>query len=85
MTIYKIAISRPAQKQLDKLQDAQASRLIDAIYKLADNPRPVGHKKLKGREGYRVRVGDFRVIYEILDDELLVTVLALGHRKDIYS
>lgn len=85
MAAYKITISRLAQKQLDKLPDILAFRLIEAIYELAINPRPVGYKKLKGRDGYRIRIGDYRIIYEIFDRELLINVVSLGHRKDIYN
>jgi mRNA interferase RelE/StbE len=85
MTIYTITISRLAQKQLDKLPNNIGDRLIDAIYELAKNPRPTGYKKLKGRDGYRVRSGDYRIIYEIFDSVLLINVVALGHRKDIYN
>ncbi len=85
MATYNITISRMAQKQLDKLPDNIADRLIDAIYALAENPRPVGYKKLKGRNGCRIRVGDYRIIYEIFDNLLLITIIALGHRKDIYN
>jgi len=85
MPAYKITISRPAQKQLDKLQDNIAERLIAAIYDLVNDPRPIGYKKLKGRDGYRIRVGDYRIIYEIFDNVLTINVVALGHRKDIYE
>ncbi|MBW7845755.1 MAG: type II toxin-antitoxin system RelE/ParE family toxin [Bacteroidia bacterium] len=56
-----------------------------AIYALADNPRPNGYKKLKGRNGYRIRVADYRIIYEVFYNFLLVDVIDLGHRKDIYE
>ena len=56
-----------------------------AIADLADNPRPYGYKKLKGEDAYRIRVGDYRVIYEINDDKIIVTVVMVGHRKDIYK
>jgi mRNA interferase RelE/StbE len=85
MPVYKITISKTAQKQLDKLQDNIANRLIEAIYNLAEDPRPTGCKKLKGRDGYRVREGDYRIIYNIFDNILLIDVIALGHRKDIYD
>jgi mRNA interferase RelE/StbE len=52
---------------------------------LADDPRPKGCKKLKGRDGYRIRTGNYRIIYEIFDTELLIDVIAIGHRKDIYE
>jgi len=85
MSVYKITISRPAQKQLQKLPDNIARQLTNAIYKLAENPRPVGYKKLKGRDGYRIKSRDYRIIYEIFDEVLLIEVVALGHRKDIYN
>jgi mRNA interferase RelE/StbE len=53
--------------------------------RLANDPRPAGCKKLKGRDGYRIRVGDYRIIYQIIDHVLVVEVVALGHRKDIYN
>jgi mRNA interferase RelE/StbE len=62
-----------------------ANRLIDAIYKLGENPRPAGYIKLKGRDGYRIRVGGYRIIYEIFDGILLIIVVAIGDRKDIYN
>jgi mRNA interferase RelE/StbE len=85
MKVYQILISKFAQKQLDKLPENIADRLIEAVYTLSQNPLPMGHKKLKGRGGYRIRVGDYRIIYEILDNELLISVVAIGHRKDIYN
>ena len=85
MTSYKITISRTAQKQLDKLPDNITDRLINAIYALSDNPRPSGCKKLKGRDGYRIREGNYRIIYEIFDQILLIDVISLGHRQDIYD
>ncbi|HWZ21443.1 MAG TPA: type II toxin-antitoxin system RelE/ParE family toxin [Cytophagaceae bacterium] len=56
-----------------------------SIYALAKNPRPSGCKKLKGRDGYRIRVADYRIIYDIYDSTLVVDVVDLGHRKDIYE
>ncbi|NDP26740.1 MAG: type II toxin-antitoxin system RelE/ParE family toxin [Flavobacterium sp.] len=68
-----------------KLSDAIANPILSAIGKLSDNPRPQGYKKLKGRKGYRIRVGNYRVIYEIFDEVLLIDVIDLGHRKEIYE
>ena len=56
-----------------------------AILNLGNNPRPSGFKKLKGRDAYRIRVADYRIIYEILDEILLIDVIDLGHRKNIYK
>lgn len=85
MAKYTVLLSLKAQKQLDKLSDNIAEPIIQAISELEKNPRPAGCKKLKGRDGYRIRVGNYRVIYEIVDTELIVDVITLGHRKDIYE
>ena len=85
MAKYTVSLSKRAQKQLDKLSDSIAEPIFTAIQNLADNPRPHGCKKLKGRNGYRIRIGDYRVIYEIIDSALLVDVIDLGNRKDIYQ
>ncbi len=85
MPNYTVSLSKKAQKQLDKLSDDIAEPILEAIEKLEENPRPVGCKKLKGRDGYRIRAGNYRVIYDIFDNNLLVDVIALGHRKDIYE
>lgn len=82
---YTISISKTAQKQLDKLSDSTAAPIIDAISGPANNPRPNGCKKLKGRSGYRIRKGDFRIIYDIFDNILLINVIAVGDRKEIYD
>ncbi|MGA0557011.1 type II toxin-antitoxin system RelE family toxin [Larkinella sp. VNQ87] len=58
---------------------------MEAIKALADNPRPFGCKKLKGRKGYRIRVGDYRVVYEINDGILVVLIIDVGHRREIYD
>jgi mRNA interferase RelE/StbE len=83
--MYSIDFSKKAQKKLDKLSDVIANPILSAIGNLSNNPRPQGCKKLKGRKGYRIRVGDYRVIYEIFDDILLIDVIDLGHRKEIYE
>ena len=59
-------------------------RIKETIFELAKNPRPLGCKKLTGRDGWRIRVGKYRVIYEINDKEKTITILHIGHRKDIY-
>lgn len=81
---YTIEILRIAQKQLAKTDREQQSRIIDAIRELAADPRPSGCKKLSGRPAWRIRVGSYRVIYEIQEDRLLVLVVAIGDRKSVY-
>ena len=85
MPDYTIVLTQKARKQLDKLSDNIATPILHTIGSLAQNPRPKGYLKLKGREGYRVRSGSYRIIYEILDNQLIVDVITIGHRKDIYD
>lgn len=85
MDKYHIVISKSAQKKLNKLPNQIAEPLIKTIQSLADNPRPNGFKKLKGRDAFRVRKGTHRIIYEIHDNILTVTVIGIGHRKDVYK
>ena len=82
---YTILIERYAQKQIMKIDKKAIPVIKTAIASLADNPRPYGYKKLKGEDAYRIRVGDYRVIYEIFDMIITVTVVSIGHRKDIYK
>lgn len=81
---YQAIIPKPVQKQLDDLPDNVYDRLIKEILALKDNPRPPGCIKLKGYE-YRIRIGDYRIRYEIHDKESIVLLLHCKHRKDIYK
>ncbi|MCX6271667.1 MAG: type II toxin-antitoxin system RelE/ParE family toxin [Bacteroidetes bacterium] len=85
MPKYNIFLSKTAQRQLDRFKDKIACKLIATIQLLSDNPRPHGYIKLKDREAYRIRQGDYRIIYEIFDNHLVINVIALGHRKDVYD
>ena len=81
---YQIRIKKRAIKALTKINEPYYTRIKQAIYDLQDDPRPQGYKKLRGRDAYRIRVANYRIIYEIFDTELIVDVIAIGHRKDIY-
>jgi len=81
---YEIKILRGAIKQLELLSAHDYKAVKSKIFQLSENPRPEGCKKLKGRTGYRVRQGNYRIIYEILDDILVVQVIRIGHRKELY-
>ena len=83
--MYQLVIDRYAQKQLGKIPPPHFNRLIKVINDLAVNPRLRGYKKLTGRSGYRILVGDYRIIYNIEDKILTVLVIDIGHRKDIYD
>jgi mRNA interferase RelE/StbE len=82
---YTVLVERYAQKQIMKLDRQIIPDIKTAITGLANNPRPFGYKKLKGEDAYRIRVGDYRIIYEIDDDVILVTVVSIGHRKNVYK
>jgi mRNA interferase RelE/StbE len=83
---YFLEIKRSAQKELDALDDALFARIDRKILALADNPRPSGCKKLKGyKDQWRVRAGDWRVLYIIDDAAKLVTVTRIAHRREVYE
>lgn len=81
---YAVEILRSAQSQLARIASQDQPRIISAIRELAHNPRPPGARKLRGRDSWRIRVGVYRVIYEIHDDRLVVFVVAAGHRREVY-
>lgn len=83
--MYSIVIGRRAQKSIAGLPGDAGARVRAAILALGVEPRPPGCRKLTGRDEWRLRVGDFRVLYLINDPSRLVTVLAVGHRRDIYA
>jgi mRNA interferase RelE/StbE len=81
---YTVTLERTAAKQLARIHPTHAARLWAAITLLAKDPRPPGAIQLKGDCAWRIRVGDYRIIYDIDDDRLVVLVLATGHRREIY-
>ncbi len=81
---YAVDILRRAQRQLAGIIRKDHGRIIAAIESLADNPRPPGCTKLSGRPAWRIRIGSYRVIYEIHDDRLTVLVVSIGDRKEVY-
>jgi len=82
---YASEVAPAAAKALRKLDRTTARRIVDAVDALAENPRPDGVKKLRGDDNlWRIRVGQYRILYEIHNDRLLVLVLQVGHRRDVY-
>ena len=81
---YAVSILRRAQKELQQLPREDYERVRDAIRALAHEPRPARCLVLTGRAGWRIRVGTYRVIYEINDVHRSVTILHVGHRRDVY-
>jgi mRNA interferase RelE/StbE len=78
-------MARPARRGLTRLPADVYKRLRSAIVALADDPRPYGCKKMTGRDGWRIRDGDYRAIYLIDDDKQTVLVVQVGHRRDVYQ
>ena len=81
---YSVFVRKSAQKALARIPFPFQDRIIRAIRSLANVPRPHGVKKLSNREAWRIRVGDYRIIYEIHDDRLVILVVVVGHRGDVY-
>jgi mRNA interferase RelE/StbE len=84
MPIYKTRFSHSAQKEFDHLDRTLQTRIIKKLKMLEVNPRGMDAIKMSGSSSWRVRVGDYRVIYDIIDQVLTVLVLKIGHRRDIY-
>ena len=82
--MYRLEISHVAHRQIADLSPRTARRVNEAIAQLASEPRPPGAKKLMGIEGYRVRVGDYRVLYVVDDKSCLITVYRVKHRREAY-
>ncbi len=85
MSRYRIEVRPAAARALRKLDPSIRPRIQGAIALLAENPRPPAALRLRGRPGYRLRVGSYRIIYTVADDVLLVVVITLGHRRDVYE
>ncbi len=81
---YRVFILPRARKELDALPSPQRDTIELKIDELQQNPRPDGCKKLTGREGWRIRLGNYRIIYKIDDTTKIVTVVHVGHRREIY-
>lgn len=84
MTTYTVEFTRRAEKEMEALNETYYTAIKSAIKLLAFNPRPAGVTKLKNRNGYRIRVSDYRVIYEIADETVRVLIVTIGHRREVY-
>lgn len=84
MNRYRVEVRPAAVRALRRLDPGLRPRIEGVIALLAEDPRPPASRPLKGRPGYRVRVGDYRIIYTVRDDVLLIVVVTLGHRRDVY-
>lgn len=86
MSVYRVEFTTAAAKEVRKLDPPIRRRLLAGISELEREPRPHGVRKLAGFENaWRMRVGDYRVLYEVIDDHVLVTVVRVAHRRDVYD
>ena len=83
--MYEIHLTSVAVKDYNNIPRTHTDRINTAIDGLEQNPRPHGYKKLKNRNAYRIRVGDYRIIYEIKDSLLIILVVRIKHRKEVYK
>lgn len=84
--MYDVRITSHAERELRRLDRSTKNRILPALLALADNPRPHGYLKVKAEEGlWRIRVGDWRIGYEIDDDTKLVRIIAVGQRREFYD
>ena len=81
---YAVLVPRRAQKQIAGIAEPARKRLVDKIASLANSPRPVGTEKLTGTDAYRIRVGDYRIVYGISDRMGTVVIACVSHRRDVY-
>ena len=82
--MYEVELRRRAQRALDKLPKTDFEAVVEAVKELAQTPRPRGIEKVKTAGLWRIRQGDYRIIYSIDDNQRLVTVVRIGHRREIY-
>jgi mRNA interferase RelE/StbE len=85
MENYRVVIKRSAAKEIENTSKRDRIRIIEKIRKLAFDPHPAGSKKLSGQGKYRIRQGNYRILYQIIEHELVISVIKVGHRKDVYK
>lgn len=85
MESYRIVIKKSAAKEIEKIQKKDRIRIVEKIRSLSSDPHQIGSKKLSGQEKYRIRQGSYRILYQIINDELVINVLKVGRRRDIYK
>jgi mRNA interferase RelE/StbE len=81
---YRLIFRKSVALDLRRIPNRDLRKILAAIESLSEEPRPSGIEKLSGRERYRVRQGNYRIIYEINDNEIIVVIVKVGHRKDVY-
>jgi mRNA interferase RelE/StbE len=85
MGSYRIVIKKSAAKEIERVEKKDRIRIIEKIRSLASDPHSPGSKKLSGQEKYRIRQGNYRILYQVINDELIINVVKVGHRRNIYK
>ena len=85
MANYRLVVKKSVAKDLRQIPNKDVIRILTCIETLREFPRPMGSEKLSGQERYRIRQGVYRIIYEVKDEHLIVTVVKVGHRKQVYT
>ncbi|MGC1951973.1 MAG: type II toxin-antitoxin system RelE/ParE family toxin [Gammaproteobacteria bacterium] len=85
MASFKVTVKQSVAKDLGRIPKTEVAKILKRIQALAVEPRPPGAEKLSGQEKYRLRQGVYRIIYEIKDEELVVVVVKVGHRRNVYK
>ena len=81
----KVILLKSTQKELDRIDDKIALKVILKIYQLGDDPFPYGSQKLEGDKGYIIRIVNYRVLYKVVKEKLVIIIIKVGHRKDVYK
>ena len=84
MAGYKLLIKPSAVKEIEALPRKERKRIVSRIRGLSSNPRPAGSEKLSGQDKYRLRQGDYRILYEVNDKQLFLVIVKVGHRSEVY-
>lgn len=85
MESYRIVIRKSAAKEIERIEKKDRIRIIEKIRSLANDPYPPGSRKLSGQEKYRVRQGSYRILYQVIGDELIISVMKVAHRREVYK
>ncbi len=85
MANYKLVFKKSVSKDFRPIPNKDVTRILQRIEELQEDPRPIGSEKLSGQERYRIRQGVYRIIYEVVDELLIVIVVKVGHRKHVYK
>jgi mRNA interferase RelE/StbE len=81
---YIVKLKDSAEKELDRIPQKNHDRIVKSLLSLSSHPLPINTQKLRGRDGYRIRVGNYRILYTVDHQESAIEILAIGHRKDVY-